>query len=91
MIGWSTSPSGWRCWWSPTREWRIITSVGNYTVWDGRDTLFEFNWQAYGVPPEVCFRSAHDKVLSLGEFMETGFPVPYLKRHQKKRKAAAAA
>src|SRR5262249_25331764 len=41
----------------PNREWRIITSVRKSTVWDGRDTLFEFNWQAIGVPAEECFRS----------------------------------
>ena len=36
----------------PDREWRIITSEDHSTVWDGRDTLFEFNFQAFGELPE---------------------------------------
>ena len=75
----------------PNREWRIITSSKNSTVWDGCDTLFEFNWQAFGVPADMCFRSAHDEVLRPGEFMDAGFPEPEIKRRQRKRKAAAAA
>jgi hypothetical protein len=27
----------------PTRVWRIVTSEKHSTVWDGKDTLFEFN------------------------------------------------
>jgi hypothetical protein len=75
----------------PKREWRIITSSKNSTVWDGCVTLFEFNWQAFGVPADVCFRSAHDEVLRPGEFMVAGFPEPEVKRRLRKRKAATAA
>ena len=57
----------------PAREWRIITSDEHSTVWDGRDTLFEFNFQALGIRPEKCFFRACDDELSPGEFMETGF------------------
>jgi hypothetical protein len=70
----------------PNREWRIITSDQHSTVWDGRDTLFDFNWQALSVPPGECFCSAYDMELRPGEFMETAFAAPYSK--QKKRKAS---
>jgi hypothetical protein len=40
----------------PDRQSRIITSNGHSTVWDGRDTLFEFNWQALDELPEDCFQ-----------------------------------
>src|ERR1700730_5790176 len=35
----------------PHKQWRIITSDEHSTVWDGVDTLFDFNWQAMGIPP----------------------------------------
>ena len=73
----------------PNREWCIITSDQHSTVWDGHETLFEFNWQAFGVPADVCFRSAHDEVLRPGEIMEIGFAPPEAKRRQKRKTAAA--
>jgi hypothetical protein len=81
----------------PNREWRIITSDEHSTVWDGRDTLFEFNWQAFGIPAEECFRSTYDEELRPGEYMETDLAPPntaYMKRRQRElqeREAAAAA
>ena len=51
----------------PHREWRIITSEEHSTVWDGRDTLFEFNFQAFGKSPKDCFFAANDDELSPGE------------------------
>ena len=57
----------------PTKEWRIITSEGHSTVWDGRDTLFDFNFQAFDVSPAECFRIAYDKELDPGEYMQTHF------------------
>jgi hypothetical protein len=33
----------------PNRAWRIITSQEHSTVWDGKDTLFDFNFLALGV------------------------------------------
>jgi hypothetical protein len=57
----------------PTREWRIITSDDHSTVWDGRGTLFEFNFQAFGVSPEECFTVAYDEELRPGEYIEAGF------------------
>jgi hypothetical protein len=39
------------------------------TVWDGRDTLFEFNFQAFGESPKDCFFAASDDELSPGEYL----------------------
>lgn len=33
----------------PTKQWRIVTSDNHSTVWDGEDTLFDFNFSALGV------------------------------------------
>jgi len=35
----------------PRRCWRIISSDFHSTVWDGAETLFDFNYQALGEPP----------------------------------------
>jgi hypothetical protein len=32
----------------PQRTWRIVTSARHSTVWDGKRTLFDFNFQALG-------------------------------------------
>ena len=64
----------------PAREWRIITSDEHSTVWDGRDTLFEFHWQAFGEPPETCFHAAYDEELHPGELMEVSFAGHYSER-----------
>ena len=56
----------------PSREWRVISSEYHSTVWDGRNTLFEFNWQAFGTPPADCFQAAFDLELPPGEYMEVG-------------------
>ena len=57
----------------PDRQWRIITSDYHSTVWDGRNTLFEFNWQAFGELPEDCFHAAFDTELPSGKYMEADF------------------
>ncbi|WP_354267447.1 hypothetical protein [Bradyrhizobium ottawaense] len=44
----------------PDRQWRIITSNKHSTVWDGDQTLFEFNFQAFGVSAAECFALARD-------------------------------
>ena len=38
---------------APKKEWRIITSDLHSTVWDGEHTLFDANYQALGVEPEM--------------------------------------
>src|SRR5262245_58766122 len=35
----------------PEEPWRIITSEQHSTVWNGDEIIFEFNYQAFGVPP----------------------------------------
>ena len=50
----------------PGRAWRILTSDEHSTVWDGDQTLFEFNYLAFGIPPDECFRLANGKELKPG-------------------------
>ena len=63
----------------PKKRWRIITSVDHSTVWDGHDTLFDFNYQAIGILPGECFERAYDEELKPGEFLETVFAAHYSK------------
>src|SRR5262245_59809961 len=60
----------------PDRHWRIITSDRHSTVWDGRDTLFDFNFLALGVPADECFELAHGNELRPGQFLDVGLPAP---------------
>jgi hypothetical protein len=55
----------------PKRQWRIITSDRHSTVWDGKHTLFEFNFQALGIPANECFELANKKVLRPGQRLKT--------------------
>ena len=64
----------------PKRRWRIITSDKHSTVWDGRNTVFDFNFQAMGVPAEECFKMAYKKELRPGRFMTAGFPAHHTER-----------
>jgi hypothetical protein len=52
---------------APDRPWRIVTSDKHSTVWDGEETLFDFNFLALGVPPDECFRLADRKRLAPGK------------------------
>jgi hypothetical protein len=51
----------------PKHPWRILTSDRHSTVWDGKQTLFEFTLLALGVSPTDCFRLAYDKELPVGK------------------------
>lgn len=42
----------------PHRNWRIISSDLHSTVWDGENTIFEFNFYAFGIPADEAFRLA---------------------------------
>lgn len=46
----------------PDRDWRIISSDRHSTVWDGEETIFEFNYYAYGVPAIVAFQRATENI-----------------------------
>ena len=54
----------------PQHEWQIITSDEHSTVWDGKDLLFDFNFQAMGILPAECYRLARELELPPGEFIE---------------------
>lgn len=45
----------------PSRKWRIISSQSHSTVWDGRQTLFDFNFQAMGIDAEECYEIAMEE------------------------------
>jgi hypothetical protein len=57
----------------PNRPWRIITSQDHSTVWDGDQTLFDFNFQAFGIEPDECFEFAFDRELKPGKYLRVYF------------------
>ncbi|MDY3551361.1 hypothetical protein R5W24_000437 [Gemmata sp. JC717] len=61
----------------PDRPWRIVSSLAHSTVWDGKQTLFEFNFLAFGIPPDECFRIADGRHLPPGKEYQAGNPVPW--------------
>ena len=62
----------------PQQRWRIVTSAEHSTVWDGAETLFEFNFLAFGKPADECFKLAFENgiVLPPGKFRRT-YPIPH--------------
>lgn len=63
----------------PARPWRIVTSQEHSTVWDGEQTLFDFNFLALGVPPQECFKLANKRQLKAGKELRV-----YLAEHWSK-------
>jgi hypothetical protein len=61
----------------PARPWRIITSDLHSTVWDGEETLFDFNYQAMGISPDECFARARHKELPPGKLRKCNFAQHY--------------
>lgn len=63
---------------SPKREWRIVTSQDHSTVWDGKDTLFDMNFLALGVPADEAFEIANKnkKQLPIGQKLKVHFAQP---------------
>jgi hypothetical protein len=61
--------------------WRIITSDAHTTIWDGSDTLSDFNYNAMGISPDECFKAAkhgaNAEELKPGEYMELHFTKHY--------------
>lgn len=51
---------------APGRPWRILTSDEHSTVWDGKDTLFDLGYLAFGIPAEECFALANGRELKPG-------------------------
>ena len=57
----------------PDKPWHIVESLEHATVWDGDRLLFEFNYQAFGIPASKCFETAYAKercgsVLPVGKY-----------------------
>jgi len=63
--------------------WRIITSDKHSTVWNGGDLIFEFNYQAFGVPASECFENAFDEELPVGVYRKCYMP-EYWKRKRER-------
>ena len=61
----------------PKKLWRIITSARHSTVWDGENTLFDFNFQALGVEPNKCFELAFQEELEPGKYGRVNFAPHY--------------
>jgi hypothetical protein len=55
----------------PRKPWRIITSPRHSTVWDGANTVFEFNFQAFGIEAAECLSLARKEHLRPGEYIRT--------------------
>jgi hypothetical protein len=78
----------------PERPWRVITSDKHSTVWDGRETLFEFNFQAFGISADECFAfateaEANPRELRPGKERKAGSPEHYsVERNNVYRRAA---
>lgn len=51
----------------PKKQWRIVTSQGHSTVWDGENTLFDMNFCALGIEPNEAFKIANKKQLPIGK------------------------
>jgi hypothetical protein len=52
--------------------------------WDGEDTLFEFNFLAFDIPPKECFELAYEHEVKPGQHRKCGYPDHYtvgMKRH----------
>jgi hypothetical protein len=62
----------------PERPWRILTSQEHSTVWDGASTLFDFNFNALGIPPDECFEIANAGELSPGRELPLPFAEHFL-------------
>ena len=68
----------------PQESWRIITSDKHSTVWDGNQTLFDFNFQASGITPQECFDLAFEKELPRGKLLRVYFADHYSKEPMSK-------
>ena len=63
----------------PKKSLRLITSDQHSTVWDGEDLLFDFNYQAMGVPAQDCFDLAFNtgQALQPGALLKVGYASHY--------------
>jgi hypothetical protein len=63
----------------PNRQWRIVTSEQHSSVWDGINTLFDFNYLAFGFPPEEAWDALQDggHQLPPGAFLKVSYAEHY--------------
>lgn len=71
----------------PKKEWQILTSQKHSTVWDGNDTLFDFNFSALGVDPQEAFDMAYEdgELIEIGKTIEIHFAEHYTIEQQRKQ------
>jgi hypothetical protein len=59
----------------PDRPWCILTSDRHSTCYDGKDTLFDFNFCALGIPAEEAYELATEgpnaEQLAPGKLLQT--------------------
>lgn len=67
----------------PTEPWRIVTSQQHSTVWNGADLLFDFNFQALGIPADEAFAMARaaGEELRPGQHLRTTWRKPLGFKH----------
>lgn len=71
----------------PKKEWQIVTSQKHSTVWDGNDTLFDFNFSALGVDPQEAFDMAYEgKLLEIGKSLRVYFAEHWKIEHEQYQK-----
>lgn len=63
----------------PKKPWRIVTSRFHSTVWDGEETLFDFNALALGFSPAEAWELAWSdrKQLAIGKYRKTHPAIHY--------------
>jgi hypothetical protein len=55
----------------------IIGCADHGSLWDGEQTLLDFNYPAMEVPPDDCLANAFEDELEPGELSEVGFAEHY--------------
>lgn len=68
----------------PKRDWRIVTSQKHSTVWDGVETLFDFNFSALQVDPDEAFNLADKRMLPIGKRMMVCYADHYSNEQKQK-------
>lgn len=63
----------------PDRDWVIITYDAHSTVWDKKDTLFDFNFLAFGVSADDCYKASNSRMVK--NYMRIYYAQPYIDEH----------
>lgn len=61
----------------PNKQWRIIKGMKHSTVWDGKDTIFDLNYSAFGISADETFKLANKgaEYLKVNEFFNVGYGI----------------